>query len=630
MSTASTRASNRADPSTLSNYLDVLVTAMHLDLDVRFDDKVIVGTVKFKAVVQPGKTASSLALDTRGIKITRVEVEGEHARGGQRRRESDLGTIGADTVYSDDESIDALFNGEEEAQPLGRALWIPLGREFAEGEEATCSVSYSTTSESSAVQFLEASQTEDKVAPFLFTQSQAIHARSLLPCQDTPGAKSPYTATVKVPSKLTAVMSALSTGKHEESDHTVFRFDQPVPVPSYLIALAAGSLEQRAIAGESTMSVWAEPSIVDKAAAEFVETPAFVRAGEALMGPYEWTRYDLLVLPPTFPYGGMENPCLTFVTPTLLAGDKSLADVIAHEICHSWAGNLVTCATWEHFWLNEGATMMAQRFIVGRVSEESSSAHWGDLRGMNNFQFDAAGGTLSVNEDIEQYMKRKQGSFTLLVPDMSGGIDPDDTFSRVPYEKGFLLFDSIRRAVGDLDRFKAWFKAWFQDHRRTSVTSEDLRRHVTAWFASPKDGKAIDLDSAIDWSRWFFTEGAAPDSDRAWEDGGLREACIKMAGDWMREGDKAGGNMDSWAAGQKICFLDQLVVRVRGESCASGSRGQSQEEWCRRGTEEGAKVERCHAQGDGCSIPLQRVNELRGELHSVTKEREGNADTSFH
>jgi leukotriene-A4 hydrolase len=468
---------------------------------------------------------------------------------------------------------ETVFGSSEESQPFGRALRVPLGATRPKGETVSCSVEYTTTEASSAVQFLDASQTADKVAPFLFTQCQAIHARSLLPCQDTPGCKTTYSARVRVPSGITALMSALAkddeAGTEADADSALFSFEQPVPVPPYLIALAAGNLAQRPLAGESTMSVWAEPSIVDAAAEEFAETPAFVRAGVELMGPYEWGRYDLLVLPPTFPYGGMENPCLTFVTPTLLAGDKSLADVVAHEICHSWAGNLVTCATWEHFWLNEGATMMAQRMIVGAVSEASSSPHWGSLRGSLNFQFDAAKGESTLNSTVDQFMERGQGPFTVLVPQLEG-VDPDDVFSSVPYEKGFLLFDAVRRAVGE-PRFRAWFKQWFQTYRRRCVTSQDMREHVTAHFAAGGAGlgegeEPVDLEGAIEWERWFGEEGAAPTSPLEWDDEGVRSGCEALAEVWVAIGDGEPDAMGSWSAGQKVVFLDAMIGKASGET----------------------------------------------------------------
>lgn len=184
-----------------------------------------------------------------------------------------------------------------------------------------------------------------------------------MPCQDSPGIKIPYSATVRAPTWCVVLMSALQD-QTRTSEPGVFHWNQPNPTPAYLVALAAGDLQSRELSPR--VKVWAEPSVVESAAYEFADTEAFLTTAESLTCPYAWSRYDILCLPPSFPYGGMENPCLTFATPTLLAGDRSLADVIAHEIAHSWTGNLITNCTWEHFWLNEGWTVWLERKIMAR------------------------------------------------------------------------------------------------------------------------------------------------------------------------------------------------------------------------------------------------------------------------
>lgn len=215
-------------------------------------------------------------------------------------------------------------------------------------------------------------------------------------------------------------MSALSDGQSDASAGSVeFSFKQPVAIPSYLVALAVGRLESRDVGPRS--KVWAEPSVVEAAANEFADTESFIAEGEKLLSKYVWTRYDVLCMPPSFPYGGMENPCLTFVTPTLLAGDRSLADVICHEIAHSWTGNLVTTRNWEHFWLNEGCTMWVQRKIMQK------------LHGAAFFDFDAMIGLKMLQDDVEHL--GATNPLTALVPKLAD-VDPDDAFSGVPYEKG--------------------------------------------------------------------------------------------------------------------------------------------------------------------------------------------------
>jgi leukotriene-A4 hydrolase len=233
---------------------------------------------------------------------------------------------------------------------LGRRLEIDLPQGCNDDDDddtLKITISYSTTKLCSAIQWQSPSQTAGKQYPYLFTQCQAIHARALVPCQDRPGVKMSYTATVTVPDWATCVMSAVlkNTDILIEEKKIRSTWDQPVPISSYLLAMAVGQLSKRDIS--KRCAIWSEPSVVEAAAFEFSETEEFLCAAEAITGKdYVWGRYDLLCLPPSFPYGGMENPCLTFVTPTLLAGDRSLADVVAHEISHSWTGNLVTNATW--------------------------------------------------------------------------------------------------------------------------------------------------------------------------------------------------------------------------------------------------------------------------------------------
>ncbi|MEE6519831.1 hypothetical protein FKM82_017582, partial [Ascaphus truei] len=231
--------------------------------------------------------------------------------------------------------------------PLEITLPFPLTR----GQEIIVGICYETSPKSSALQWLTPEQTAGKKHPYLFSQCQATHCRTIVPCQDAPSVKFTYYCQVSIPKELVALMSAINDGDipdPEDCKRKIYRFRQNVPIPSYLIALVVGAVEGRKL-GPRTV-VWTEKELMDASAYEFAETEKMLKHAEDLVGPYVWERYDLLILPPSFPYGGMENPCLTFVTPTVLAGDRSLASVIAHEISHSWTGNLVTNKTWEHFW----------------------------------------------------------------------------------------------------------------------------------------------------------------------------------------------------------------------------------------------------------------------------------------
>jgi len=344
-------------------------------------------------------------------------------------------TIGDTKVDYDVENV-AVF---------GQRISLKLG-DFPQGSTKDVLIKYSTGEgpKASALQFIEKELTADKVKPYLYSQCQAIHARSIVPCMDTPANKQTYDAKVKVPEGMVCLLSALGTGSEKTEDGgTIYSFNQPMPIASYLFAIVAGALERREISPRC--DVWAEPSVVDKARYEFEDTEKMLATAEELMGKYVWSRYDLVVLPPSFPFGGMENPCLTFVTPTLIAGDRSLTSVVAHEIAHSWTGNLVTNGNWEHFWLNEGFTVFCERKIMGRLYGES-------LRQFENITGWEDRMLPTINETFGPVH-----NYTRLVPDLTG-VDPDDAFSTVPYEKGsaFLLYiEQQLNIASDMSNFSA-------------------------------------------------------------------------------------------------------------------------------------------------------------------------------
>jgi len=439
----------------------------------------------------------------------------------------------------------------------------------------------------------------------------------MIPCQDTPAVKATYTASVLVPEPLVCVMSALATGYNldnpgkgvqdsELSNYHKFTFAQPVPIPSYLIALAVGDLAFRDIGPRSR--VYAEPSVVDSAAWEFAETEAFLSAGENLLGPYVWGRYDILMLPPSFCYGGMENPNITFVTPTLIAGDRSLADVVAHEIAHSWTGNLVTNATWEHFWLNEGFTMMVERKIIS------------SLQGKGAAEFDAFSGAFALEESIRTFMSRGQDEFTKLVP-LLDGIDPDDAFSSVPYEKGHYLLYYLQALVGE-QPFEAFLHDYIQTFKYKSITSDDFRNYFINYFlqgryklprvshhgvppihngvggscdrndiaslALPHPGGILEVPSvgtavsttdieeaakegnekygpilnAVNWDAWFYNAGQPPEKNNY--DASERGRVDDHASLWIDNTDKAEETgltvTAEWKTAHWIAFLEKLMA----------------------------------------------------------------------
>src|SRR5690606_16885271 len=327
-------------------------------------------------------------------------------------------------------------------------------------------LSYATRPSATGLQWLAPEQTAGKRAPFLYSQSQAIHARSWIPSQDSPGVRTTWDALVSVDDRFTAVMAADQLGPiAAEQDDGIqrFRFVMPQPVPAYLIALAVGELERREV-GPRT-AVWADPTVVAAAAREFADMEAMLESAEALYGAYAWGRYDVLVLPPAFPFGGMENPRLTFATPTLLAGDRSLVAVVAHELAHSWSGNLVTNKTWGDLWLNEGFTVYFERRIVEQIF------------GLERATIEAVIGKHELLEELrDPELLGAKPEFQKLAQDLRG-IDPDDSFSGVPYEKGALLLVALEQAYGR-EVFDAFLRKWFTTHAFGSVQTSDFLAFV--------------------------------------------------------------------------------------------------------------------------------------------------------
>lgn len=403
---------------------DVRVRHVDLDLQVLFDQKVLKGIAVLSIERVSQNTQAPLILDTRNLNIAKVETSPDGV------------------TY-----IPSTFNIASLDKILGAALTIQLPEKVNRVR-----INYSTDPGASGVQWLEPSQTAGKKDPFVFTQSQAIHARSWIPLQDTPQVRVTYTARVRTPRHLLAVMSAENDPRTPRDGDYRFRMRQPIP--SYLIALAVGDLSFRPL-GPRT-GVYAEPSVVGKAAREFSDTEKMVRATERLYGPYRWGRYDLLVLPPSFPFGGMENPRLTFATPTVLAGDKSLVSLVAHELAHSWSGNLVTNATWRDFWLNEGFTVYLERRIqeavYGRARAEMEAV-------LGRRELEAELATLDDRDEILHVDLKDR--------------DPDAGFTGVPYEKGALFLRHLEETFGRV-RFDRFLRSYFDHHAFQSITTEEF------------------------------------------------------------------------------------------------------------------------------------------------------------
>uniref|UniRef100_A0A673KL04 Leukotriene A-4 hydrolase-like n=1 Tax=Sinocyclocheilus rhinocerous TaxID=307959 RepID=A0A673KL04_9TELE len=385
---------------------------------------------------------------------------------------------------------------------------------LSSGQHVIVEIEYETSPSATALQWLTPTQTAGKKHPYLFSQCQATHCRTMIPCQDSPSVKHTYYAQVSVPRELVALMSALHDGQEpdpSDSSRVIYRFRQPVPMPSYLIAIVVGALESREIGPRSR--VWSEKEYVDEAAFEFSETESMLKTAESLAGPYVWGQYDVLVLPPSFPYGGMENPCLTFVTPTVLAGDRSLAGVIAHEISHSWTGNLVTNRTWEGiFWLNEGHTVYIERMIARCMASEQ-------LR-----QFKGIGGWKELQESVKQF--GANNVLTNLVPNLHE-VDTDEAFSSVPYEKGFALLYHLEELLGGPEVFMGFVKSYIQLFAYGTVTTEEWKNYLFTYF---KD--KMDILNKVDWNAWMHTPGMAPVKPQY--DTTMADACTALCQRWVK------------------------------------------------------------------------------------------------
>ncbi|GAC24939.1 leukotriene A-4 hydrolase [Paraglaciecola mesophila KMM 241] len=410
------------DYHSFSNPEQISVTHLALDLDVNFDKKVISGDVQL-TVKRMQEGNNTLVLDTRDLTIKGVTANGMPIPYSLGKEDSFLGA--------------------------------PLSITVPEGADKV-TVSYQTSPQASGVQWLTPAQTAGKQHPFLFTQSQAIHARSFMPLQDSPQVRVTYDATVHTPKELLAVMSA--SNDPDTVRDGVYEFNMPQPIPAYLIALAVGDLKFKPM-GKRT-GVYAEPALLDAAADEFADTESMLEVTEKTYGPYRWDRYDLLILPPSFPFGGMENPRLSFITPTVIAGDKSLVSLIAHELAHSWSGNTVTNATWRDLWLNEGFTTYLTYRIMQMV--------YGD----NRYNMEAVLGRQDLQADIDSLPADDE----ILAIDLRGR-DPDAVFSNIPYEKGALFLRELEQKVGR-DNFDQFLLNYFEHFAFQSITTDQFMAYL--------------------------------------------------------------------------------------------------------------------------------------------------------
>ncbi|MCQ2818400.1 MAG: M1 family metallopeptidase [archaeon] len=458
--------SSLTDPSSFSNYDQIKQTKLEVNFDVNFEEKIFYVTEKlYLTAVKSGEV---IVLDSKAILIDSV-------------MDSNTG-----------EEVPFELDNLNSLTPLGTPLKIYIN--YKEGDEVILLIKSRTTSGSEAVQFLDKEITEGKIYPYMFTQCESILARTVLPIQDTPAIKLTVAASITVPKPLFAVYAGIYKSKIEKATTTTYFYEQNVPIPSYLIALAAGAIEERIISDR--IKIYAEKEVVDKAAVEFSETESFIQAAESYIFDYEWGEYNLLILPSSFPFGGMENPCLTFVTPSIIAGDKSLASVVAHEISHSWSGNLVTMEQWSDFWLNEGFTMFIQRKITQIL--------YGDDR----MKISAQGGYRILADEIKETWG-ETNEFTKLEPNLIGR-SPEESFGEVPYEKGyhFLYYlENLVNSNSDRDTFKVILQDYFREYKFKSIRYSDFVFTFVVSLEKHLPEKYQEILNQIDWDTWFYAPG---------------------------------------------------------------------------------------------------------------------------
>ena len=481
------------DPHSFARPEEARMTHLNLDIEVDFDQKIIKG----KASIQIDKQTEivELFLDTKDLEIQKVTL--------------------------DLDEVETEFNLALPFEHLGSELKIKIKE-----NTKLVHIYYETSPNAEALQWLDSQQTSGKKLPFLFTQSQAILARSWVPCQDSPGIRFTYDAKVKVPKEMLALMSA--ENPQEKNEEGVYQFKMPQPIPAYLLALSVGDLVFKDLGNQT--GVYAEPDLLEASADEFVDLPKMLETAEGLYGEYRWGRYDLIVLPPSFPFGGMENPRLTFATPTILAGDRSLVSLVAHELAHSWSGNLVTNATWNDFWLNEGFTV----YFELRIMEAIYGKEYAEMLAFLGFQ--------DLLHDLENLPKDD----THLKLDLKGR-NPDDGVTSIAYEKGCAFLKTIDNAVGR-EKWDAFVKKYFNEFAFKTMNTEAFLDYLSK--------ELPEIEGKINVKDWVYAPGLpenfeAPASSKFEQ----VEAALKQ---WQDGAKLNSIPTSNWSSHEWLFFIRQL------------------------------------------------------------------------
>ena len=528
---------NQEDISTYSNFQEIIQKKVDIDISINFEQKSLYGTIQTEYEIL-NNSLENIILDLHGPEVSDIALINE-----------DLEEIKLD--YQ-------IYNKNKDKEALGTPLIINISslkdknnkeyNDIMKSKKIVVKINFKTNENCNGIQYLTKEQTHTKQYPFMFTQCEAILCRTLFPIQDTPSVKSTYKVKTSISQPLTFLFSGILKSHYYDSASKleINIFEQNIPIPSYLVAFVAGELEFAKIS--KRCGVWAEKGLASMAAQEFIDAEKYIELAEKYLNhPYEWKIYNILVLPFSFPFGGMENPNLTFVTPALLAGDKSMSNVIGHEISHSWTGNLVTNKNWKNFWVNEGFTKFMERkldsFLLGKEMSNLES-----IVGNNNL--------ISAIK-----MLGEKSNFTCLSPNYEG-IDPDDGFSTVPYEKGYQFLCYLEERVGE-DDFKEIMGNYIKKFRYKSVEWVDFRNVYEEYVNTKYEGrKGRKILNGIDWDKWV-TETGYPSHIIEFKSIYMEEVedMIKKFKE-KKNCDNCGEIFKKWHTNVKLVFLEKILKNL--------------------------------------------------------------------
>lgn len=497
----------KPDPHSFSEPQTAKATHLSWKANVDFSAKTITAVASWK--IEKAADADIVIFDTKDLEISKVTLD--------NGRNTEFRLAKPDSL-------------------LGTALAVMI-----DDQTNVVNIHYRTNPKAEALQWLDAQQTAGKIHPFLFTQSQAILARSWVPCQDSPSIRFTYDAEVTVPKELIALMSA--SNPKQKNATGIYQFEMKQRISSYLLALAVGDVAFKSISDRS--GVYAEPSMLDQSAWEFADLEKMIAGAEELYGPYQWERYDVIVLPPSFPFGGMENPRLTFATPTILAGDRSLTSLIAHELAHSWSGNLVTNSTWNDFWLNEGFTV----YFETRIMEKLYGPEYAEMLASLNLQ--------DLKDEVSALNEAGLSEDTKLKLELEGR-NPDDGVTDIAYNKGYFFLRSIEEKHGR-EKFDQFLKSYFTENAFTSMTTDSFIEYFTKYYQS-NFGISI---SKSEMDAWIFTKGLPENVPQP--NAARFRNVDKVIAEWSVEKNPDRTKAKDWSTHEWLHFLKNLPADLSAE-----------------------------------------------------------------